>query len=152
MKLNMARPTDYNQDIVTILCKELAKGRSLRSICREEDMPDLSTVFDWLAIHKEFTEQYARAKEESADADMELIEEIGDTAIQEAKDANPKSANAVVSAYKLKSDNLRWGMSKKKPKKYGDKLDMTTNGKDLPTPILNGVSIHHSDKENPQAQ
>ncbi len=31
-------------------------------------------------------------------------------------------------------------MSKMKPKKYGDKLDMTTNGKDIPQPIYGGKS------------
>ena len=32
-------------------------------------------------------------------------------------------------AVKLKADNLKWSMSKMKPKKYGDKVDVTSDGK-----------------------
>ena len=122
------------------ICARLAKGKSLRTVCKDGDMPDLSIIFDWFRTKDGFAEQYAQAKEESADADAEVLEELGDLAIEEAKSVDPKSSNAVVSAYKLKADNMKWAMSKKKPKKYGDKLDMTTNGKDLPTPIYGGKS------------
>lgn len=134
----VGRPSDYTQDLADIICEELARGVSLRTICLSEDMPDARSVFRWLRTNKEFCQQYTRAKEESADADLETIEELGDIAIQEAKDADPKSSNAIVNAYKIKADNLKWGMSKKKPKKYGDKLDMTSDGKAFPAPIYNG--------------
>lgn len=134
------RPSIYTQELAAEICARLARGRSLRTVCKDEDMPDLSTIFDWLRTKDGFSQQYAQAKEESADADAEILEELGDLAIEEAKAVDPKSSNAVVSAYKLKADNMKWAMSKKKPKKYGDKLDMTTNGKDLPTPIYGGKS------------
>lgn len=31
-------------------------------------------------------------------------------------------------------------MSKMKPKKYGDRLDLTSDGKALPAPIYSGIS------------
>lgn len=136
----MARPSEYNQEIANKVCAKLSTGISLRTVCLDEDMPSLQTIYNWFDKHKQFVEQYARAKEESADADLETIEDIGDIAIKESKSVDPKAANAVVSAYKLKADNIKWGMSKKKPKKYGDKLDMTTNGKDLPVPLYAGKS------------
>ena len=125
----MARPSDYTQEIADKICAQLAEGKSLRTVCLQEDMPDKQTVFSWIRTHKEFLDQYARAKEESADADLETIEDLGDLAIEESKTADPKAANAVVSAYKLKADNLKWAMSKKRPKKYGDKVDVTSDGK-----------------------
>lgn len=103
-------------------------------------MPDAATVFRWLGLYKDFREQYARAKEESAEAMNEEIVELGDEAIRMSQSVDFKASNAVVQAYKLKADNLRWMMSKMKPKKYGDKLDMTTNGKDIPVPIYAGKS------------
>lgn len=102
-------------------------------------MPSMTTLFRWLRENEEFQKQYAQAKQESAHADDEMLQEIGDEAIKESKEVGDKRANAVVSAYKLKADNLKWAMSKKMPKKYGDKIDMTTNGKDLPAPILGFV-------------
>lgn len=104
-------------------------GNSLRKVCAPDDMPEIRSVFRWLRSNEEFRQQYARAKEESADADNEKLEEIGDESIDAAWKADPKAAGAVVSAYKLKADNIKWAMSKKKPKKYGDKLDVMSDGK-----------------------
>ena len=143
----MARPTIFTKDLGDKICEELSQGKSLRTVCLADDMPDKASVFRWLRTNKEFCDQYARAKEESADADNEVLEDIGDEAIAESKTVDPKASSAVVSAYKLKADNLKWFMSKKKPKKYGDKLDMTTNGKDLPIPLLD-VSHYNSHKTN----
>lgn len=141
----MGRPSIYTQELADKICAELSEGKSLRTVCAGEGMPDLKTIFSWFRIHKEFLQHYARAKEESAEADEEKLEDIGDTAIEEAKNADPKAASAVVQAYKLKADNIKWAMSKKKPKKYGEKLDMTTNGKDLPTPIYGSKSVTTTD-------
>ena len=115
-------------------------------------MPDKATVFRWLRKYEEFRDQYARAKQESADAQQEIIEDIGDESIEAAYKADPKAANAVVSAYKLKADNLKWVMSKMKPKKYGDKLDLTSGGDKLPTPILPYVQGNDSDSKDSPAQ
>ena len=76
-------------------------------------------------------DKYARAKEDSSDALADDIQDIGDKVLTGEYEAN----NARVAI-----DAKKWIASKLKPKKYGDKLDMTTNGKDLPTPILGGLS------------
>lgn len=91
-------------------------------------MPAASSVFKWLRENKDFSEQYARAKEESADADSEELADLGDQAIALSQSVPEKVAGAVVQAVKLKADNLKWAMSKKKPKKYGDKVDLTSGG------------------------
>ncbi len=46
----------------------------------------------------------------------------------------------VTNRSRLRVDTRKWLMSKMKPKKYGDKIDHTTNGKDLPSPIYGGKS------------
>ncbi len=136
----VGRPSDYSKELSDMICSQLAQGISLRTICESEDMPSRQTVFSWMRLNKEFLDQYARAKEESADAMNEELMQLGDLALSEAKAEDPKISNAVVSAVKLKADNMKWMMSKMKPKKYGDKIDMTTNGKDLPTPIYQSKS------------
>src|ERR1700704_4447483 len=57
------RPTDYNLDVVERVCTAVAEGKSLRSICRQTDMPAISTVMKWLVRHEEFVAHYARACE-----------------------------------------------------------------------------------------
>lgn len=123
------RPTDYTQELADKICARLAMGESLRTVCKMEEMPSLQTIFNWFRTKEGFVGQYARAKEESTDAKLEEMEDIGDMAILAAHAADPKAANAVVSGYKLKADNIKWTMSKLKPKKYGDKVDLTSDGK-----------------------
>lgn len=121
------RPSDYTQDLADSICDELSEGKSLRTVCLSEEMPSKTTVFKWLRTHQEFADQYARAKQEGTDAWAEELHEIGDD-VPEEKEAINKA--------RLRIDTRKWLMSKMKPKKYGEKLDLTTDGEKLPTPII----------------
>jgi len=145
---DIGRPTDYSQEIVSKICSEIAEGKSLRAVCEIEGMPDKSTVFVWLREHKEFQDQYARATEERTEALSEELMDLGDEAVELAQTVDAKASSAVVQAVKLKADNIKWTMSKMKPKKYGDKIDMTTNGKDIPQPILGYVQSSIGNTQN----
>ncbi len=140
----VGRPEIYSQELADKICSLLAEGISLRTVCLYEEMPNKSTVFRWLREKQIFRDQYAQAKEEGSEAQHEDLMDLGDEAIELAQNVDPKASGAVVQAVKLKADNLKWSMSKMKPKKYGDKIDMTTNGKELPTPIYGG----NATKEN----
>jgi len=136
----MGRPVEYTPEKALILCEYLSQGLSLRKATTKPNMPCQVTVFTWLVKYPDFAKQYAEAKAASADAMYEELDEIAQTAIEEAKNESHKSPNAVVQAYKLRADNLKWMMARMKPKKYGDKLDVTTDGKPLPAPIYGGQS------------
>lgn len=97
-------------------------------------MPAISTFYKWLRENEEFAKQYARATEERSEAMAEEILDLADDASNVVL-GNDKSDNARVSAMKLRVDTRKWLMAKMKPKKYGDKLDMTTNGKDITVPV-----------------
>lgn len=139
----VGRPSRYNQRVVAKICSELAKGRSLRTVCSIEGMPGLDTVFRWIHEHKEFQEQYARAKQEAADAMAEDILDIADDGTNdwmEKQYGQDSESTWVVNGEalqrsKLRVDTRKFLMAKMKPKKYGDKLDVTSDGKRLPTPI-----------------
>lgn len=136
----MARPTDYTKELGDRICNEISDGTSLRTVCLADDVPSKTTIFNWLRTNSEFLDQYARACDERVEAQHEDLLELGDEAVRLSQAVSEKVSNAVVSAVKLKADNLKWSMSKMKPKKYGDKVDHTTNGKDLPIPIYGGNS------------
>ncbi len=148
------RPSDYTQELADKICAKIAQGKSLRTICLDEYLPGCATIFNWLRTKKEFLEQYERAKEAGSEAMAEDILDFSDDALNLAQNVDPKAAGAVVQAARLQVDTRKWLMSKMKMKKYGDKLDMTTNGKDLPIPILapavptNYVHRNNSDTEN----
>lgn len=140
----MARPTKYSSELASLICERIAMGESLRTVCKADDMPAMSSVFKWLREYKEFSEQYARACEERTEAMAEDIIDISDESSRDfiqTEDGRQIPNNEAIQRSKLRVDTRKWLMAKMKPKKYGDKLDLTSDGKVLPTPILGGLSI-----------
>lgn len=127
------RPTNYNLDLVDSICERLAQGESMRSISRDDSMPALSTMFKWLREHSTFMEQYAIAKDASADALVDDMLDIADNQVEQplVVDGVPMVVegkmvmvkdNVSVNHAKLRVDTRKWAASKLKPKKYGDKI------------------------------
>jgi len=140
------RPSEYTKETADKICHQLSEGISLRTVCLADDMPDKQTVFSWMRKYPEFLDQYARAKEESADAMAEDVLAIADESENDWIDKQFGKTtvrvidNEAVQRSKLRVDTRKWLMSKMKPKKYGEKLDLTSDGKALPSPIYNGKS------------
>lgn len=86
----------------------LAEGKSLRTICRADDMPNIATVMRWCTEDKDWSEHYARAREAGNDAMAEDIHEIAD---EEGADPQDK---------RVRIDARKWLLAKRQPKKYGD--------------------------------
>lgn len=133
------RPSTYSPDLAAAICAELADGRSLRSVCRDDGMPDRATVFRWLAAHQEFRDQYARAKDEAADALADDILEIADDGRNDWMERAGGDAGAGwtlngehIQRSRVRIDARKWIAAKLKPKKYGDKVEQTIQGGDNP--------------------
>lgn len=135
---SVGRPTLYSDDMARRILAEIAEGKSLRSVCRADDMPNAGSVFLWLREKEDFSKLYARACEERSEAMMEDMFDIADDGTNDWMTINGQRVTnrEVIDRSKLRVDVRKWYASKLKPRKYGDKLDMTTNGKDLPTPIM----------------
>lgn len=115
------RPTDYSEELVSLICQRISGGESLRKICSSEGMPVINTVWTWLNKYADFSQRYARAREEQADLFAEEIIELADMAM-EAKD------NVQAQAYRLRVDARKWVASKLKPKSYGDRVEANISG------------------------
>jgi len=148
----MPRETDFTQQIATLICSRLASGESLRSICRDPEMPAQSTVFKWLSEQKAFSEQYAHAQEQKMEVWQESLDEIADEALAEVKSCeDPKIASALVQAYRAKIDTRKWAMSKLAPKKYGEALKLSGD-KDAPLAIQTIVVQPDAKQSKPKAE
>lgn len=124
--LTPGRPTTFSKELADSICEMLSEGRSLRSICRNDTMPAIRTVFMWLRTNEEFMHQYALSKRETADAMAEDIQEIGERVLSGELDPN---------AARVAIDAKKWVAAKLKPKVYGDKLDVTSGGEKV-LPII----------------
>lgn len=141
----VGRPTEYNQETATILCEHISGGMSLRTACDQDGMPVRATFFKWMRENPEFLNQYARACEERTEAFAEDILSISDEGIGVIKAGAEKKSGAIAQIVRLQVDTRKWMMSKMKPKKYGDKLDLTSDGKPIPAPIYGGQSVAPTD-------
>ena len=124
----VGRPESWSDELAEEICTEIALGNSLRQVLRKEGMPAMKTVFSWFKTHPEFKVMYQAATQERTEAMAEDILEIADDRDED------------VQRSRLKVDTRKWVMAKMKPKKYGDKLDLTSDGEKLPTPIYGGMS------------
>ncbi len=129
----MAPPTKYSQKVADQICERLAEGRSLRSICRDADMPGKTAVLRWLARHEDFATLYAHARDAQADA---LVDEMLDIADDGSNDwMEQRGRDGEVTGWKENGESLKrsalrlstrqWIAEKLKPKKYGNKVALT---------------------------
>lgn len=104
----------FAEDVRLEVLEHIAEGKSLRAIEAMEGMPSKTTVMRWLNDDEEFRDQYARAKDEQADVLFEDVLDIADNATPEE-----------VAVARLRIDARKWMAGKLRPKKYGDKVDLT---------------------------
>lgn len=125
------------------VCEAISESQmGIKKLCLENDwMPSATTIKKWVRedakeneTDKEgFATLYARAKDEQADS---LVEEMLDIADDKTKDTVStefgESGNAVaVARARLQIDTRKFIAAKLKPKKYGDKLDLTSLGEKI---------------------
>ncbi len=144
MVVKLGRPSDFTEEIAEKICEMIASGISLRKVCKKNKMPHIATVMRWLLKkeNKGFREQYELACNTRAELMFDELEEIADT--KDDKESPNRS--------RLRVDTRKWYLSKVLPKKFGDKLDLTTKDKALPSPIYGGISRHDGDKEDIPAE
>ena len=119
----------YCPETAERICLLIASGsKGLSKLLAETaDLPSLTVVTKWLLSRDDFKAMYARAKEQQAELMGEDILDIADDTAEEAH------------SRRIKVDARKWLMSKLQPRKYGDKLDVTSGGE--PLPPANSITI-----------
>ena len=134
------RPSIYTDELAAEICSRLAEGRSLRSVCREQDMPALSSVFLWLKKYPEFSEQYAHAKEAAAEVLFGEMFDIADDQegdVIKLEDGREIENHNTVARAKLRVDTRKWALARMAPRTYGDRqaVEHTGSGGVLVVPV-----------------
>jgi len=143
------RPSEYTDEKADAICELLARGWSLKRVIEqgnnEEEykdigFPSIATVFKWMRENEEFLKNYARAKQESADAMAEEILDISDDGRNDRytdEMGRERTDHDVIARSRLRVDTRKFLMAKMKPKRYGDKLDLTSDGERIEmTPLV----------------
>jgi hypothetical protein len=112
-------PSSYTPELGLAICRRLAEGESLRSICAGDDVPSRETVRHWLLADAAFRQTYAIARELQADS-------LAEDALAEALDVAPDPG--AVQAARLAFDARRWYAGKVAPKRWGDRVQNEHSG------------------------
>ena len=117
-------PIPITAELITRVTDQIATGRSLPKICKQDGIPCIGTLFKWLSegeeedgrpLCKRFVSEYTRAREQQADY---FFEEVSET--------REKVETGVYEAHQARIifDILRWQAGKLKPSRYGEKLQV----------------------------
>lgn len=129
----MSKANPYNPTIADEICELIATtSKSVPKICEQVGI-SYTTHSRWLRESEEYQNKYARAKEDQIEL---FAEELLEAARDKSGDLlegefGQQGNSANVQRSKLEVDTLKWLMSKLKPKKYGDRVDVTSDGEKI---------------------
>lgn len=119
------------------ICRRVIDGQSIRRICEDEGMPTKATVFNWLLQDEAFRLAYGIAAHMRGHHMFEEAIEIANQEppriiVKTGEDTTESRVDAgAVQHMKLRVDTHKWAAGKLNPKRYGDKIDVTTGGDKL---------------------
>ena len=142
------RPTIRTEKNRVAILTLVSQAKSLREIARMDGMPSRDSIALWLAEDAEFSDQYRRAWEASADVDFEEMYEIVDNGSNDWMEKQDRHGNFVgwringesVARSALRFKQRQWAAARKAPKKYGQTVDLAVGGnftviQDIPSDV-----------------
>lgn len=126
VKHKVGRPSLYSDELACKICDRLAKGETLRSICRSDGMPCEVTVWRWESENDEFCKLSARARDRGTHSIAEECIEISDR-----DDLDPQDR-------RVRIDTRLRLIGKWNAKKYGDKVEIEQNGQTEVRVVIGG--------------
>ena len=136
IKNKPGRPTTYTPELANEICDSIASSsKGTKRLCKEnQHWPCQDTLFTWLKIYPEFSEQYAQAKRCQIEVFIDEILDIADDSSQDEVISEQGSivCNSEFSARsRLRIDTRKWRAAKLVPKVYG-----TPKNDNTPCPTL----------------
>jgi len=127
---------DEKLKIITDICDSVIDKKISFNKAVEESEISLISFYKWISNNKELQTLYNYAREVRSDVLFEEIIEIADTTeegevIKESEKGVLIERGDMTRHRQLKIDARKWVVSKMQPKKYGDKLDITTKDNSL---------------------
>lgn len=119
----------------------IESGELLRASCKAEKLtPKL--LYDWVERDPKNSERYARARRRQADAMIEDTFAIADDSGFDGRivDGRVEIDGEAIQRARLRVDTRKWYAAKIAPRMYGDKVDVTSDGKALQSFTL-GIGV-----------
>lgn len=139
--------------------KELQTGRPLREILNDKGTPSRTALYSWLDKNKKYQERFARAMQLGDEVLFEETLQIARTPMTgETIEHGPKGTTVrigdMLGHRKLLIETIDKVLARRNPRKYGNKIDVTSDGEALGVPAIIGMSIKNempaNDEPNPE--
>jgi len=131
----MAARIDYTAELGERICEAIATSEVGAQKLYEtlEWFPSPNVIYRWLKENETFRNNYADARARQADFIFEQILEIADdsTGDELHTEAGVVLNSEFAARSRIRIDARKWVVSKLLPKKYGDKVDITTQGEKI---------------------
>lgn len=109
----MALPYDYYPAVLYAI-DLISQGNTLTEACDQSNLP-ISTLHNYIKRDENLHAMYVEADQRGSDAMADALVNIDNHRIHGQSD--PKMAKVI-------SDNIKWVLSKRKPKEYGDRVQV----------------------------
>lgn len=130
-------PEAVPQDKADAIIEWISSGKTLRDWCRQEGNPSFRAVYDWVNKDDEFASRFARARDVGHDVIAEdCMAIIDEFPIMAESESGSRIDSAHVSWMKNRVEMRLKLLAKWNPKKYGDKIDLTSDGKQVGLNIM----------------
>lgn len=126
--------------------RELQSGRSLRQILSDEGMPSRTALYDWLDKDEKYQERFARASQLGDEVLFEETLEIARTpmngvTVEDGPKGQTVKTGDMLGHRKLLIETIDKVLARRNPRKYGNKIDVTSAGEALAVPAIIGMTI-----------
>lgn len=111
---------------IDIVCNRLVEGVKWQYIADEFKMP-VSTLHNFISNNTEFSARVKLAKETSSESYADKAEQV----LLQAEGTKEELMRA-----RELAQHYRWMAGKRNPKKYGDRVDVTTDGEKINSPVF----------------
>ena len=144
----MGRPSKYTQCVVDEILNRIISGESLNRILKDDHLPSISTVFNWLtdSTKSDFLDKYNKAKELQAEYYADELIDIADDTSGDFKEKTLSNGEVVlvpdtehIQRSRLRVETRKWAASKLLPKRYGDKQEVALATDDSIKELINLV-------------
>lgn len=138
------RPSSFTEDKFTEICERLSTGEPLAQICRDEHMPPLMTVYNWMHTERvnenenendSLSTRFARAREAGFDAIALDAFNIANSPFEGVEtttkaDGSVETRRADMLGHrKLQIETRLKLLAKWDPKRYGERMELAGDAK-----------------------
>lgn len=140
----LGRPTDFDQAITEEVCIRLMDGESLRSIVKDEHMPERKTIYNWLHKNDSFLHQYAKARKIQSETYFDEMVDIADDGSNDYYEKTTRSGEVIEA---VDHENINRSRLRVDTRKYIHELMQSKGkiGEDAP-PIQVNITMRKDDE------